>query len=351
MNSYLFCLTVLLAACFSTKRTSENHPPTEHSAVINLLHHQEEAKVDVMIDGKLFTSYRYHDSMEKPILYPIIAPSGNPVSRGFPYEARPNERVDHPHHVGYWLNYGDVNGLDFWNNSYRISPEDRYRYGEIKHSKFVKMEEGEDASHLSVQMKWQNAAGEGLLEEYTDFRFSVQHGIRIIDRRTRLKALDKKVAFQDNKEGFIAIRVARQLEFPSEKPLLLIDKEGNQMAEKTLNNEGVNGSYLNSEGIKGGKVWGKRAAWVRLSGTIADQVVSIVLIDHPQNIGYPTYWHARTYGLFAANPLGQKVFSKGKEELDFSLKPGEEVTFEYRMLIAEGNEPLVSALIEKLTAF
>ena len=39
-------------------------------------------------------------------------------SRGFPLEPRPGERVDHPHpQRGSWLNYGSVNGVDFWNNS------------------------------------------------------------------------------------------------------------------------------------------------------------------------------------------------------------------------------------------
>jgi hypothetical protein len=50
-------------------------------------------------------------------LYPLIADGGITVTRGYPLEPRPGERVDHPHHAGLWFNYGEVNGFDFWNNS------------------------------------------------------------------------------------------------------------------------------------------------------------------------------------------------------------------------------------------
>ncbi len=58
------------------------------------------------------------------------------------------------------------------------------------------------------------------------------------------------------------------------------------------------------------------------------------MIDHPKNVGYPAYWHARGYGLFAVNPLGMKTLSNGKETLNFKLKKGESTTFRYRLVIA-----------------
>jgi hypothetical protein len=75
---------------------------------------------------------------------------------------------------------------------------------------------------------------------------------------------------------------------------------------------------------------------MNLSGKIGTEDISIAILDHPANAGYPTYWHARGYGLYAANPLGQKVFSKGKENLDLKLKKGESVTFRYRVIIQSG---------------
>ncbi|MBC8402310.1 MAG: PmoA family protein [Candidatus Marinimicrobia bacterium] len=55
-----------------------------------------------------------------------------------------------------------------------------------------------------------------------------------------------------------------------------------------------------------------------------------------KNVGYPPYWHARQYGLLAANPFGQKIFSKGAEELNFMLQKGESTTFRHRLFIHSG---------------
>jgi hypothetical protein len=105
--------------------------------------------VDVLIDGKLFTSYIYPNTIKKPVLYPLKTSKGTKITRGFPLEPTPGERVDHPHHVGLWFNYGDVNGLDFWNNSDSIKVEKRGGYGTIVHDDIVKMENGDDKAELA----------------------------------------------------------------------------------------------------------------------------------------------------------------------------------------------------------
>ena len=100
----------------------------------------------------------------------------------------------------------------------------------------------------------------------------------------------------------------------------------------------MTGHYRSSEGLEGDDVWATRADWVKLSGTIESEPISLVMIDHPANPGYPTYWHARGYGLFAANPFGQKIFSGGSEELNLQLSAGESVTFRHRLLIDSGRD-------------
>lgn len=352
-NSFTFFLFALLSILFFSQMScvsSNNKKANQNQSAssIQLEHHEKDARIDVKIDGQLFTSYMYHDSGEKPILYPILSASNQELTRGFPYNPKPYERTDHLHHAGHWLNYGDVNGLDFWNNSQRVSPEKKHRYGKIKHQKIVNMKEENGAANLQVEMLWKDHEETNLLTEQTNFRFSVQNGVRIIDRTTTLKAIDQVVTFNDNKEGFVAIRVARQMEFPEKKALKLVGEDGKPMAEAIVNNDGVSGRYLSSEGIEGKNVWGTRASWMRLSGVFGDKTASFVIIDHPENVGYPTYWHARTYGLFAANPLGQKVFSKGKEVLNFALQAGESVTFKYRILVAEGSSPITAEEIEQL---
>jgi hypothetical protein len=78
---------------------------------------------------------------------------------------------------------------------------------------------------------------------------------------------------------------------------------------------------------------------VNLSGEINEEKIDLSIVDHPANPGFPTYWHARGYGLFAANPLGQKALSGGKEELNFTLAAGKSVTFRYRVVLdSDGGE-------------
>src|SRR5262249_42701125 len=137
----------------------------------------------------------------------------------------------------------------------------------------------------------------------------------------------------DDKEGVLGMRVRRELEAPADKPEVFTDASGNATTVAKLDNTGVNGVYLSSEGKKGDAVWGTRGRWCNLSGGGGDEPVTITILDHPGNPGFPTYWHARGYGLFAANPLGRKVFTNGKEELNFALGPKQSATFRYRILI------------------
>lgn len=304
---------------------------------IQLVEKPAEKKVDVLIDNELFTSYIYPDNIKKPVLWPVVTAEGNEVTRQFPLKNKPGERVDHPHHVGIWLNYGDVNGLDFWNNSEAIPAERADSYGTIYHDKVVSAKSGNKKAVLETTAKWKDNSGKTLLDENTEFTFSTDGKTRIIDRKTTLKAVNGKVDITDNKEGMFAIRVTREMELPSTGKVKLVDSHGNVTEVEASDDDIANADYLSSEGITGGDVWATRAKWMKLHGTVNGEKVAIVIFDHPDNPGYPTYWHARGYGLFAANTLGQKVFSEGKEEMNFSIDNGESATFKYRLAVFSGD--------------
>ena len=297
-------------------------------------------RVDFTVGGKPFTSYLYSDKisvLKKTVLYPIITAGGNTITRKYPLEPGAGERTDHPHQIGFWLNYGDVNGLDFWNNSDAIKSERANEMGTIRHAEIHTMETGDGKGALKISQNWLRPDDSIILQENTRFDFYAAENMRAIDRTTTLTATDQDVLFKDNKEGMIAVRVTRALEHPSGSPVTLTDASGKPTTIAFLNNHGVTGNSLSSEGVSGMDVWGKRAPWVALRGEINSEKVTLALFDHPENVGYPTYWHARGYGLFAANPLGQKIFSEGAEELNFSLKAGESVTFRHRLLIRSGD--------------
>jgi hypothetical protein len=302
---------------------------------VKVIRNDAQRRVDVVVDGEPFTSYIYPESLKKPVLFPLRTAEGKPVTRGFPLNARPGERVDHPHHVGLWFNYGDVNGVDFWNNS-DAAPETA-KMGTIRHREIVRAESGKDGGELAVVMDWLLPDGTAVLREDTTFRFRGGPNRRVVDRLTTLTALGQRVSFKDNKEGVLGLRMARALEHPADKPEVFTDASGKATAVPVLDNSGVTGLYRSSEGKTGNDVWGTRGRWVVLTGDLGGSRVGVAIFDHPKNVGYPTFWHARGYGLFAANPLGQKALSDGKVELDFALEPKANTTFRHRILILSGD--------------
>lgn len=302
---------------------------------VTIVPNEASNRVDVLVDGQPFTSYIWPDTLKKPVLYPLRAADGTVITRGWPMDPRPGERTDHPHHVGFWFNYENVNGVDFWNNSTALKPEQQAKMGRIEHRRIVKTSNGAHRGELDVEADWIMPGQKPILREDTDFIFRTAPGVRIIDRITTLTALDKPVLFKDSKDGLIGLRVRRELEQPETDAVTYTDSSGRATTVKAMSTNGVTGLYRSSEGKTGDAVWGTRGRWTMLTGVVDQKDITLVMLDHPGNPGFPTYWHARGYGLFAANPLGEAAFSKGKEQLNFNLQPGKSATFRYRLLILD----------------
>lgn len=292
--------------------------------------------IDVFIGDKLFTTFLYPDTLEKPVLYPIYTSGGTMVTRGFPLRSKTGDPTDHPHHIGLWFNYENVNGLDFWNNSFAIPQDKKKNYGWIKTDKILETTSGEKGM-LSYHAKWTDQQNNVLLQETTMFEFSAMGNQRIIDRTTTLRA-DTLVRLTDAKDGLLGLRVAHELQIPTAEDKKFTDDKGIVTVVKGVTDKIANGNYLTSEGKQGDEAWSTRGVWCKLYGKMGKDSVTISIIDHPQNPNYPTFWHARGYGLFAANPLGEKVFTNGKAEKNLQLNKGESVSFRYRVVVDEGKQ-------------
>ena len=308
----------------------------QQSKGFSFVERKDKKQVDILFDGKLMTAYCYYDSSRKPVLFPVNTVDGITVTRSYPFKMIAGERTDHPHHTGIWLNYESVNGLDFWNNSTAIAPEKRDHYGTIVHRTIIGKMASANIASLSVSAQWIRPDKKVLLNEKTSFNFLVNANDFIIDRITTLTATDTTVVFKDVKDGMFAIRVARELELPSREKSSFVDNAGN-VTEVAPSGSDVTGMYYSSNGSKGDSVWSTQGKWVMLTGKKDGKDITIGMFDHPSNIGYPAYWHARGYGLFSVNPLGRKIFSNGKEELNFTLQPGQSVTFRYRVVVHSGS--------------
>ena len=222
-------------------------------------------RVEVTVDGGLFTNYVWTDRddhvLKKPVLNPLISAHGTSVTRGYPLAPLAGERVDHPHHVGHWMNFGNVNGLDFWNNSDAVPEVDRGRFGVIKHRSVNICEGGDGVGTLQTSSDWVGPSGGALIKETTTFMFHAGEGSRSFDRVTELNAV-QDVVFKDDKEGMFALRVRRELEHPAEGGGEFTDAAGVVTKVEQMDNRGVVGMYRSSEGVEGDDVWGTRGDWV-----------------------------------------------------------------------------------------
>ena len=289
-------------------------------------------RIDITIDGQPFTSYIWPVSLKKPVLYPLVDDEGITVTRGFPLDPRPGERVDHPHHAGLWFNYGNANGFDFWNNSDAINPESSAKMGTIVFKKIVSTRSGSDTGELVVESTWITGENQPILDQTARYIFSRRNHARVIDQVISLKALDR-VVFNDDKEGLLGMRVAHWLDSPDEKGGVFMDASGRPTKVDAADTTDATGVYLTSEGTKGVAVWSTRGRWCSLSGHTGDHKATIAIIDHPKNPGYPTYWHARGYGLFAANPLGRNIFDPKQPAFNFAIEKNQTAVFNYRVIL------------------
>ena len=280
------------------------------------------AGASVKYDGKLVTEYHTH-SGTKPILWPLIGPTEKPVTRAYPMKNVPGEAHDHPHQRSSWFTYGSVNDIDFWAES--GSPA----LGTIEHREFVTLKGGKNEAVIETLNDWLGPDGQKQCSDRRKLTFHIAGNQRIIDFDITLSAPDKPAVFGDTKEGAFGVRVAES------------------MAVKNK----LGGQIVNSKGQIDDDAWGKPAEWVDYHGPLEDddeEVVGIAILNHPTSFHFPTRWHVRDYGLFAANPFGRKEFPGGGEG-GYTLEKGKELPLHYRMILHAGDEKQagVAAAYEK----
>ena len=279
-----------------------------------------QGQVSVSIDGKAFTTLFCGPETSKPYLHPLRSASGKIVTRHFPMENVAGETHDHPHHRGLWFGHGSVNGYDFWSNE----PEQHGgKNAKIVLKNIPRAAGGKDSGAVEATFDWNDPAGKVLLTESRRMTFYADPARRVIDFDITLTPVER-VTFGDTKEGTFAIRLAAALEEPN--------KEALPTPKRT-------GLMVDSEGRHGEKqVWGHRASWVDYAGEIDGEKLGIAILDHPANPRHPTYWHSRSYGLFAANIFGWHDFLNDKSaDGSMALDPGHGIRFRYRVVIHPGD--------------
>lgn len=262
-----------------------------------------EGRLRVTVGGRHFTDYCFAGE-RFPNFDPLIGPTGTNLLRNFPMRTVDGESQDHPHHRGLWFTHGNVNGHDFWSNK---------KGARIVHAGFISIDA--KTGRFTVTNDWR--AGDAIVCTDTRtfaFRPAADGGAEL-DFEVTIHASNGEVAFNDTKEGSMAIRLA---------PALQADKPGA-------------GRIVNSDGLTDKEAWGKRALWCDDSGPLGGGTVGVAILDHPSNPRHPTGWHVRTYGLFAANPFARKSFKLVDKDEPFVIPAGKIATFRYRFLFHKGD--------------
>ena len=235
------------------------------------------------------------------------------MTRNYPMQETADEEHDHPHHRSLWFAHGDMNGQDFWT--------ERDGSGKTVHEKFLEIKSGENSGVIRSQNKWVAKDGKVVATDDRTIRISGNAKQQMIDFEITLHAANGELKMGDTKEGTMAIRVAETMRLAQGK-----GKKGD-------------GHIINSEGLRDGETWGKRAKWCDYYGPVNGKTVGVAMFDHPKNPQYPTWWHVRDYGLFAANPYGLHDFEKKpKGTGDFIIPAGKKAIYRYRLIFHEGDE-------------
>lgn len=265
-------------------------------------------RLRIEIDGALFSEYR-HGDVPRPFFHPVIGPHGAAVTRNWPMAEVADEERDHPHHRSLWFAHGDVNGCDFWS--------EEGAFGRIVHRAFSDLETTATHAAFVASSDWLAADGKRVCTDRRQIRVQKTRDGVLLDFDITLQASDGELRLGDTKEGTMAIRLAPTLR---------------------LRGPVAKGTCVNSEGVRGAEVWGKRARWVDYSGPVGPHTVGVAMFDHPGNHEHPTWWHARDYGLFAANPFGVHDFEKkAAGSGDLIVAAAGELRLRYRFFFHAGD--------------
>ncbi len=283
---------------------------------------RDAGRVTIEYDGELVSRYYFRDQeARKPYLWPIIGPTGKPMTRAFPMKSVTGEQQDHPHHRGVWFGHQGVAGSDMWLEaaSKKNLDDDRQKkflagLGSIVHTGFVEVSAGEKRAVIRASNDYLDSAGNQLMADQRSMIFRMSGSDLVIDFDITLVAKYSDVELQDKKDAGLNVRVPTSMSVTHGK-----------------------GQIINSAGDRDGNAWSKAAQWVDYHGPVDGELVGIALLNHPSSFRHPTRWHVREYGLFTANAFGLKSLDPSEPSGTFTLNSGQSVDLRHRIIFHNGD--------------
>ncbi len=272
--SFVLVLSVLIVACVDADEPRLSFTETDGQIAINA-------------GDQAVASYVYSDEqILRPYFAHVKTPDGLQVTRNHPPQT--GDRSDHATmHPGIWLAFGDLSGTDFWRNK-----------GRVQHIGFVQRPAAErNVGSFIEQKRYLRPDGNVVCNEEFRVAIRVRNDGYVIYLESHFSS-EEEFYFGDQEEMGLGIRVATPIsEVGGGK---LTDAKGRSNAEQ---------------------IWSHAAEWCDYSGRVDGQNVGMTIMCHPANIR-ESWFHARDYGLVAANPFGRAAMQKG-EPSRIVVQPGE----------------------------
>ena len=284
---------------------------------------QSSDRIVILIAGKPFTTYYFSPDVAKAYLMPLQTAGGLVISRPFPIgndasNGDPKASSFEPHQRPLYFAHGDIDGLNFWGEAAfhkYYSDHSHQAYGHMADPKIGDVHSGPDSGTIKASFALEDPSSRIIGHETQAFTFRGDDQTRTIDCDFILTADNGPITLGDTKEGTFGIRLGADLSAPR-------------------------GHMINSHGAKGEKaIWGKPADWVNYYGEVSGRKVGIVAFDHPKSFRHPTTWHARAYGLLAANPFGLREFTGDpNKDGSWTIPERSSLEFRYRVVIYDGEQ-------------
>ena len=263
----------------------------------------------VKIDGQLFTEYLVR-SGSKPILWPIIGPTGKPMTRDYPLLDHPGEKNDHPHQRSLWFTHGEVNGIDFWDEDGQQGGHDRST------SKFLEVAGGKPAV-IATRNAWLAPDGKKVCEDQRTLRFDTDGDARWIDFDITIKATDGAGDFRRHEGRHV--RRARGRDHQRRRQSGRQDRQ--QPAAGRRGRLGAGAAWVDYHGPSTARPWASPSS-----------IIPAVFVSPRTGTCGPTAVCGQSVRV--ARFCGRRKPASGA----YTLSPGESVTFRYRVLLHRGDE-------------
>lgn len=250
-------------------------------------------RIDIKINGNLFTSYIFSEFEKYPFFYPVNGPSKASVTS--------MRNANYPHHSSLFFGCDRVNGGNYW--------QEGLERGQIISLRADIIESGAERVVIENECIWRRPGADAPIK----------------DKRLIVVSAPSKEKFQ------IDFHVTMEMLMD-----VVIEKTNHSLFSGRVDPDLAvinGGTMINAEGETGEKgTFGKRSAWIDCYGERLEKIEGMAILQHPSNEWYPAPWFTRDYGFFSPTPMYWPAGDKNT-----SLEKGELIQLKYRVLVHSGN--------------